>query len=131
MLAVSIVFTGLLVWISAIVQHVTNVKLRGASYVMSDRSKATSDEGFLGRAGRTLRNNMESSLMFVPIALVAEISHARTSIATWSAAAYIAARAIFTVSYWWNINPLRSYAWSVGMLAVIAIAADTLLAHPK
>jgi hypothetical protein len=36
--AISVVFAAVLVWLSALVQNLSNVSERGAKYVMSDRS---------------------------------------------------------------------------------------------
>lgn len=48
---------------------------------MSDRSVAPDTEGFFGRATRTLSNNIESALMYVPPMLLL-IALERTSLAT-------------------------------------------------
>ena len=43
---------------------------RGTPYVIGDRSTPPSLEGFFGRATRTLANNIESALMWVPPVVV-------------------------------------------------------------
>jgi uncharacterized MAPEG superfamily protein len=112
----SVVVTGLLVWISALVQNVANARQRGANYVMSDRAIAPSTDGFFGRATRTLSNNVESALMYIPAMLIIIIAgqHSPTTVVV--AATYIAARSVFVFSYWFNISGLRSMAWFVGMV---------------
>jgi len=67
---ISIGFAALLVWASALVQHLSNTVLRGSGYVLSDRSDAPEMSGFFGRATRTLSNNMESALMYIPPTLL-------------------------------------------------------------
>ncbi len=57
--AISAVFAAVLVWLSALVQHLTNASQRGPQYVMSDSSVPPPMEGFFGRATRTLANNIE------------------------------------------------------------------------
>jgi hypothetical protein len=64
--AVSVIVAAVLVWLSALVQHLSNVSERGPQYVMSDRSVSPPSQGFFGRATRTLANNIESALMWVP-----------------------------------------------------------------
>ena len=126
--AASVLFAGLLVWLSAIVQHFSNVTERGVRYVMSDRSVPPNLEGFFGRASRTLSNNIESALMYLPSALVLILME-RTSATTHLAAAiYIGARAIFALSYWLQIPNIRSYAWLVGMICCAVVAYTTVLA---
>jgi len=123
--AVSVIVAAVLVWLSALVQHMTNVKERGPQYVMSDRSVLPPMQGFFGRATRTLANNIESALMWVPPVVVILILHRTTWLSHLFAATYICARIIFALSYWLKIAVVRSLAWFAGM---ICCAAVTLLA---
>lgn len=68
--AISVVFAAVLVWLSALVQNVSNTWERGSKYVMSDRSVSPPLRGFFGRAMRTLANNIEFALMWVPPVVV-------------------------------------------------------------
>jgi uncharacterized MAPEG superfamily protein len=112
----SMVFAAVLVWLSALVQNLSNASERGAKYVMSDRSVSPPLQGFFGRATRTLANNIESALMWVPPMVVILILHRTTWISQLSAEAYIGARVVFALSYWLNIPVVRSLAWLVGMV---------------
>ena len=113
---VAIAFAALLVWASVLVQHVTNAVLRGNGYVIGDRSVAPDMSGFFGRATRTLANNMESALMFIPPTLLVVILAKSGAASHNSAFVYIIARAIFSVSYWLKIPMIRSLAWLTGMI---------------
>jgi uncharacterized MAPEG superfamily protein len=128
MLTLSIIVAGALVWISAIGQHVGNLTNVGAKWVMSDRSQAISSDGFIGRSARTLRNNVESGAMYVPIAVMALFLHQPSSITLVIAGFYATARVIFTLCYWLKINSLRSLSWLVGMICIAVMAALTLQA---
>ena len=75
MLTLSIIVAGALVWISAVGQHIGNLTSHGAKWVMSDRSHPVSDDGFAGRSARTLRNNVESCAMYVPVAFLSLVLH--------------------------------------------------------
>ena|SRR5215468_10537114 len=123
--AISVIVAAVLVWLSALVQHMTNVKERGPQYVMSDRSVLPPMQGFFGRATRTLANNIESALMWVPPVVVILIQHRTTWLSHLFAATYICARIIFALSYWLKIAVVRSLAWFAGM---ICCAAVTVLA---
>jgi len=123
--AVSVIVAAVLVWLSALVQHLSNVSERGPQYVMSDRSVLPPTQGFFGRATRTLANNIESALMWVPPMVVILILHRTTWLSHLFAATYICARIIFALSYWLKIAVVRSLAWFAGM---ICCAAVTLLA---
>ncbi len=120
--AISVVFAAVLVWLSALVQNLSNASERGAKYVMSDRSVSPPLQGFFGRATRTLANNIESALMWVPPVVVLLMLHRATWISQLSAEAYIGARVVFTLSYWLKIPVIRSLAWLVGMVCCGAVA---------
>ena len=120
--AISVVFAALLVWLSALVQHFSNVSQRGPQYVVSDRSVSPPMEGFFGRATRTLANNIESALMWAPPVIVLLLLHRTTWASQLSAETYIAARVVFALSYWFKIPVVRSLAWLVGMICCGAVA---------
>jgi len=128
MLTLSIIVAGALVWLSAIVQHIGNLTGIGAQWVMSDRSQAVRDDGFVGRSARTLRNNLESCAMYVPSALTVSVLHQSSSLVAVTAGVYAAARAIFTLCYWLKINSLRSLSWLVGMICIAVMAVLALQA---
>ena len=128
MLALSIVYAGVLVWISAIAQHVNNLAAHGAVWVASDRSQPISDDGFTGRSTRALRNNLESAAMYVPIALVALALHRSSVIVTWVPVVYMVVRTTFTLGYWLKINAVRSLSWLIGMICIAVLAIGLLSA---
>src|SRR5438552_13557316 len=53
--AISVVFAAVLVWLSALVQNLSNASERGHKYVMSDRSVSPPLQGFFGRASANAR----------------------------------------------------------------------------
>ena len=120
--AISLVFAALMVWLSALVQHFSNMSQRGPQYLMSDRSVSPTLDGFFGRATRTLANNIESALMWAPPVVVILLLHRTTWASQLSAETYIAARAVFALSYWFKIPVVRSLAWFVGMICCGAVA---------
>jgi uncharacterized MAPEG superfamily protein len=120
----SIIYAALLVWLSAVVQHVQNLKAQGAKWVTSDRSEPVANDGFTGRAARTLRNNIESAAMYVPIAVAATILHLNSSVITGAAVVYVAARTTFTLFYWFKINQLRSLSWLIGMICILVLTIN-------
>jgi uncharacterized MAPEG superfamily protein len=90
--AISVVFAAVLVWLSALVQNVSNTSERRSKYVRSDRSVPAPQQGFFGRATRTLANNIESALMWVPPVVVILMLHRTSWISQLCAEAYIGAR---------------------------------------
>ena len=121
--AVSVIVAAVLVWLSAVVQQLSNVSARGPQYVVSDRSVSPPLQGFFGRATRTLANNIESALMWVPPMIVILMLHRTTWLSQLFAAAYICARIIFALSYWLKIPVVRSLAWLAGMICCAAVTA--------
>ena len=120
--AISLVFAALMVWLSALVQHFSNMSQRGPQYLMSDRSVSPTLDGFFGRARRTLANNIESALMWAPPVVVILLLHRTTWASQLSAETYIGARAVFALSYWFKIPVVRSLVWFVGMICCGAVA---------
>jgi len=120
--AISVVFAAALVWLSALVQHMGNVVLRGTPYVVGDRSVPPPQEGFFGRSTRTLANNVESALMWVPTVLVILMLHRTSWASQLSAEIYIGVRIVYTLSYWLKIPVVRSLAWFVGMICCGTLA---------
>ena len=124
----SVLLAGSLVWVSALVQHLTNVIKRGARYVMSDRSVAPDMAGFFGRASRTLSNNIESALMYVPPMLILIVLGRSSHVTQVVAASYAGARCAFSIAYWLGLSPIRSLAWLTGMICCAVAVCCAVLA---
>jgi uncharacterized MAPEG superfamily protein len=118
--AISVVFAAVLVGLSALVQSVSKPSA-------SDQSVSLPLQGFYFRATRTLANNIESALMWVPTVVVILVLHRTTWISQLSAEAYIAARVVFALSYWLKIPVMRTLAWFVGMVCCGAVAVLAVL----
>lgn len=126
--ATSLIIAAALVWLSALVQHLTNVRLRGTSYVLSDRSASPPMDGFFGRASRTLANNVEAAVMWAPPVTVILVLHRTSSLSGLLAATFISARTIFALSYWFKIPVVRSLAWFTGMICCAGVTVLALIA---
>jgi uncharacterized MAPEG superfamily protein len=113
---VSVVFAAFAVWVSALIQHLSNTTKRGPGYVMSNRSTPPEMEGFFGRATRTLSNNIESALMYIPPVLVVVASGSAAGLSHYTAWIYILTRLLFSLSYWFGVRVVRSIAWLIGMV---------------
>lgn len=127
MLAIAILTASALVFISAAIQHFKTVAARGLRFVMSDRSTPLTNEGFAGRATRTLQNNLESAAMFVPPALLLLVLGTDSQIVPLAAGVYSLARIGFTLAYWAGLNPLRSLFWTLGMAAIAITTVNAAL----
>lgn len=115
-----VVLIGLacLIFLSVAVQHAGTVRLRGVRFVMSDRSQPLPEDGFSGRARRTLQNNMESAAMMLPLTVVLLVTSGGSQASEIAAAVYLAARLSFSVAYWFGLSSVRSLSWAIGMASV-------------
>lgn len=123
LLPFAILTAGALVFFSAAIQHLNTVTANGIAFAFTDRSTPLSREGFAGRAARTLQNNLESAVMFVPPAILLFSNGSESPLATTAAGAYIATRISFTLAYWTGRNRLRSFFWGLGMASIAVTAA--------
>jgi uncharacterized MAPEG superfamily protein len=120
--SISIIFAAMLVWLAVIVQHITNVVLRGVTYVTGDRLMAPPMNGFFGRATRTLANNVEAAVMYIPPTILIVLTQKTSAVTYWTAVVYIGVRALYNISYWLKIPQIRSYAWLTGMICSVIMA---------
>ena len=125
---IAILTAGLLVFLSAAIQHANTVSTLGLGFVFTDRSKPLAREGFAGRAARTLQNNLESAAMFVPGAAIVTFLGHTNAVTALAAGIYVAARLGFTLSYWLGASRPRSFFWGIGMAAIAATSAMAGLA---
>ena len=118
---------GALVFVSAAVQHLNTVGSKGLAFVFTDRATPLSREGFAGRAARTLQNNLESAAMVVPALATLVALGASNPVVEAAAAIYVAARVVFTASYWAGVNALRSASWGIGMAMIAMLTVNAAL----
>ena len=127
----AILIAGLLVFLSAAVQHANTVSTRGLGFIFTDRSTPLARDGFAGRTARALQNNLESAGMFVPAAAIVSLGGHATMASGLAASVYIVARLGFTISYWLGASRPRSFFWGIGMASIAAMSALALLALPR
>jgi uncharacterized MAPEG superfamily protein len=123
---IALALAGALVWLCALAQNLTHAVRLGPKFVMSDRSAAPTEDGFAGRAARTLRNHLESSAMFVPVALAVVLLHKTSVLTGYCAIVYIVARGLFTLFYWLGLSMARSTAWTIGMACIAVLFAKSI-----
>ena len=124
----AILVAGLLVFLSAAIQHANTVSTRGLGFVFTDRATPLTREGFAGRAARTLQNNLESAARFVPAAAIVVLLEQANALTAIAATIYVGTRIGFTLSYWLGANRPRSLFWGIGMAAIAVMSASAALA---
>ena len=123
---ISVIFASALVLVAVLVQHVTNISRKGVGYVLSSRSEPPASDGFAGRAARTLQNNLESCVMYAPVALAIVVLHKQSTLSYWVALIYIVARGVFDLCYWFKVEGIRSMAWLTGIVATAVMTVCAL-----
>ncbi|MDV4169643.1 MAPEG family protein [Rhodovulum sp. FJ3] len=78
------------------------------------------------RFDRTVTNNTESMIAFVPVSVAALTLGAETALALVAAKGFIAARIAFAGLYLLNIPYVRTLVWFIGNLCIAAIAYETV-----
>ncbi|MCU0881600.1 MAG: MAPEG family protein [Hyphomonadaceae bacterium] len=75
------------------------------------------DQGLLGRAKRATANTMEALWMFVPAALVIELTGQGNALTAIACGIFLIARVIYIPAYLVDPPMVRSGAWFAGFLA--------------
>lgn len=109
----------LLVVISA--QALAGIANNGLSWGFGARDSSKDDTVFQARAKRTVANHMESMLLFVPLALVGHMLGVNSDVAAKGAMLYIAARAIYPITYWTGLPYARTVVWAVGVIGTVMV----------
>ena len=85
--------------------------------------------GLRRRADYAHRNHFEAFPFFAAAVIIAHQVHAPQSALDTLAVVFIAARLVYTLCYLTNKSSLRSVAWVVGYLAVIALFVLAAITH--
>ena len=72
------------------------------------------------RSERALQNMMEASILFLPLAVLAQFGEANTQ-AIDGAMIFVLARAIYIPLYVFGVPVLRSIAWTIGHAGLVLI----------
>ena len=118
----AILWSGVLILASVLVQHINTAVTKGPMFVMGDRSQPLTEAGFTGRARRTLQNNLEAAGMFIPAALcLVFTSQSGGETIPWICLVFVIVRTTYTIGYWINVSILRSFSWVFGMICIAAL----------
>lgn len=126
-MSVFLMIAGLL-HLALLIGHGAQIALsHGVSWGTGRRSAAPVLSDLDRRFDRTVTNNTESMIAFVPVTVAALMLGADTGVALCAAQAFIAARIAFTGLYLLNIPYVRTLVWFVANLCIATIAYETLL----
>lgn len=109
--ALTLVQTGV-----AVVGSITQV---GMPPLMGNREGLAEFTGWVGRAHRAHRNMLESLVLFVALALVANAAGISNAMTVLGAQLFVGGRAAFAVIYIAGVPYLRTAAWAVALAGLV------------
>lgn len=83
---------------------------------------------FLGRTTRTVQNQVESLVLFVPVALLGTVLGAQSGASALGAMLYLGARAVYLPAYWLGIPFIRTVIFTLGIVGTGLVAWPILQA---
>jgi uncharacterized MAPEG superfamily protein len=78
------------------------------------------------RLDRAFRNMIEAVLIFIPLALLAEVQGGATDLARAGAAIFFVARMLYVPAYVSGVSGLRSAIWVVGHAGLVLLVVAVL-----
>lgn len=99
----------------------------GPATLLGNRAEAPPATGAAGRAARAHLNPLENAVPFAIVVLIAHHVGLSTVLTRSAAAVFLAARVVHALVYLLGVPYIRTLAWSVGMVATLAIAAQITL----
>ena len=79
------------------------------------------------RAGRALRNFLETYPLFIALVVVAEIANRHGALTQWGAVLYVVARLVYLPLYIVGGGIIRSAVWCLSLLGLIAMFIGILI----
>lgn len=112
---------GLLVILTLILQATGGLTQLGMGYLLGSRDEGRTVSGIAGRLERALNNSVTAMVLFAPAVLLIVITESSSNQTLLAAQAFLIARIVYLPSYAFGIVGLRSLAWTVGIVATIAL----------
>jgi len=100
---------------------------RGYRWTASARdSELAPLRGVAGRLARALNNFTETFPYFAALALAVEVTGRHSNLSEWGAVAYLVGRVLYLPLYASGIPLVRSLAWNVATIGIIAVLVALL-----
>lgn len=112
---------GLLVIVTLILQATGALTQLGMGYLLGTRDEARTVSGIASRLERALNNSVTAMVLFAPAVLLHVIAGTTSNQTLLAAQAFLIARIIYLPAYAFGIIGIRSLAWSVGIVATVAL----------
>ena len=118
------VWTSLILFALLLFQGALVPVVQGFGWGLGSRDAPRDATVLQGRAARTVANQMEGMMLFVPLVLVAHLAGISTGLTVWGAALYLGGRVLFAPLYLFGVPVLRSAAWGVSVTGIVLIAYE-------
>lgn len=115
-----LIYIGVLALILGSVDGIVKMGRHGFATIYK-RNSLPPAEGVSWRCERALFNLFESIPLFAALIIAAHVSGANNEVTYWSALIFAAARTLHPIFLIYQIQPLRSLIWGVGLFACAAI----------
>ena len=112
---------GLLVAITLVLQATGTMNQLGMGYLLSSRDEGRTAEGMAARLDRALSNSVTAMALFAPAVLIIAARDQSSSDSVLAAQVFLVARVVYVPAYAFKITGIRSFAWTVGFVATIAL----------
>ncbi len=99
----------------------------GTKISMGKRDHELDMTGYTGRINRALDNHFQGLIMFTIAVVVVTLSNQSSVVTVASAYVYLMVRVVYIFLYIYGISPMRSYVWSVGVLAIFTMIVAALI----
>lgn len=112
-----LVFYGLLVIITLLLQATGSMTQLGMGYLLGSRDEGRTVSGIAGRLERALNNSVTAMVLFAPAVLLIVVTSSSTSQTVLACQAFLVARVVYLPAYAFGLTGIRSLAWTVGLLS--------------
>jgi uncharacterized MAPEG superfamily protein len=112
---------GLLVILTLVLQATGAFTQLGMGYLLGSRDEHRTVKGIAGRLNRALDNSVVAMTLFAPAMLLHVIAGSTSNQTLLAAQAFLIARLVYLPAYAFRINGVRTLAWTVGIVATIAL----------
>ena len=104
----------------------TDTILNAAAWGLGARDEERERSAVSARAVRTVRNQIEAMMAFVPLVLVAQHVGISNQLTIWGAGLFLGARVLFVPLYLLGVPYLRTLVWGAGYIGTGLIAYAVL-----
>jgi uncharacterized MAPEG superfamily protein len=100
---------------------------KGWWFALTARDSEAPHNKWTGRAGRALRNFLETYPAFVVLVVVVELAGRSDALTVWGAHIYFWARWVYLPLYLFGVPVVRSAVWTIGAAGLVLMFAGILL----